>query len=140
PAAVPSGPTDPVAMVVGTDAGVPTQVGVYDSHGNEEFAISPFGSSFTGGARVTPADVTGDGAPDVIVGSGAGIRARVRIWDGASRQLIFDETPFNDFTGGVVVAAGDLNGDGVADLVIGPDVGGGPRIHVWDGKTLSPMM
>ena len=37
------------------------------------------------------------------------------------------------FTGGVYVAAGDLTGDGVAELVITPDEGGGPRVRVFDG-------
>ncbi|HXD85030.1 MAG TPA: VCBS repeat-containing protein [Urbifossiella sp.] len=137
-----AGAPKPAAMAVATDsqAGIATSVAVYNSDGSLDFSITPFGPTYTGGARVARADVNGDGVPDIIVGSGGGIQARVRIWDGATHQLIFDVTPFESFTGGVVLATGDLNGDGKADVIIGPDAGGGPRVQVWAGGTLQKLM
>jgi hypothetical protein len=84
--------------------------------------------------------VTGDGVPDVIVGSGGGIQARVRIWDGATRQIIFETTPFENFTGPVEVAAADFDRDGKADVVVAPGEGGGPRIQVWSGGSRQKMV
>jgi hypothetical protein len=139
---VTSGPATtgkPVGLAVGSDAGVQTTVAVYRTDGSLDFTLTPFGDGYTGGARVARADVTGDGIPDVIVGSGGGIQARVRIWDGATHQLIFDSTPFEDFSGGVVVAAGDINGDGTADVAIAPDAGGGPRLQLLYGRTFTKM-
>src|SRR5205823_4264337 len=47
---------------------------------------------------------------------------------------LFNNAPFElGFTGGVYVAAGDVTGDGVPDVVITPDEGGGPRVRVFDG-------
>ena len=50
---------------------------------------------------------------------------------------------FNDFfafeqtlRNGIFVAAGDVNGDGFADLVAGGGPGGGPRVFILDGKSL----
>jgi hypothetical protein len=142
PPTVPTGPVKPVDMAVATDAqaGMTTTVAIYNSDSSVAFTITPFGADYSGGARLARGDVNGDGVPDVIVGSGGGIPARVRVWDGATHQMIFDVTPFETFTGGVVVAAGDLNGDGKAEVIIGPDNGGGPRIQIWAGGSFQKFM
>ena len=44
-----------------------------------------------------------------------------------------------NFTGGVRIAMGDINGDGVSDLVTATGVGGGPHIKVWDLRSGTPM-
>jgi hypothetical protein len=89
---------------------------------------------------VAVADFNGDGVPDVVVGTGPGGPTRVVILDGVTKAIIFSVDPFEpSFTGGVYVAAGDLNGDGIPDLVITPDEGGGPRCRVFDGANFGVM-
>jgi len=103
--------------------------------------------TFRGGARVAAADVNGDGVPDIVVGAGYGGGPRVAIFDGRAvaagtpRKLVNDFYAFGGtdaatLRDGVYVAAGDLTGDGKADLVFGGGPGGGPRVLVLSGAAV----
>ncbi|MDB5312781.1 MAG: yliI 1 [Gemmataceae bacterium] len=121
-------------LAVGTGAGTAAVAKLVDATGAAQLTVSPFGTGFTGGARVAAADVTGDGVPDLIVGAGPGGGPQVSVYDGATGKLIRTFFAFDvAFTGGVFVAAADFNGDGRADIVVSPDVGGGPRVEVFSG-------
>jgi cyclophilin family peptidyl-prolyl cis-trans isomerase len=97
-----------------------------------------FDSSQRGGATVAVADLTGDGKGDIIVGAGVGQGSRVRIFSGATFAQLTEFTGIEDskFSGGVSVAAGDVNGDGTADVIVGAGTGGGPRVAIFDGTSL----
>ena len=100
--------------------------------------------AFRGGARVAVGDINGDGTPDLVVAAGAGGGPRISILDGKSvlsggpRHLTGDFFAFEpDLRNGVYLSAGDLNGDGFADLVFGAGPGGGPRVMSLSGKALT---
>ena len=40
--------------------------------------------------------------------------------------------------GGVFISAGDIDGDGMAEIAISPDQGGGPRVRIFRGGRLHP--
>src|SRR5439155_25985116 len=44
-----------------------------------------------------------------------------------------------NFTAGIFVAAGDVNGDGRADIACGPGLGRGPDLRIIDGATTAPL-
>ncbi|HXV28584.1 MAG TPA: FG-GAP-like repeat-containing protein, partial [bacterium] len=97
-----------------------------------------YGTNFLGGVRVATGDVNGDGIPDYITGTGAGGGPHVKVFDGRNLNLIHSFFAFDPaFTGGVYVAAGDVNGDGRADIIIGAGAGGGPHVKVFDGRNLN---
>ena len=136
-------------LVVGAGSGGGPRVTVYDgkalSGGNLKVLADffAFGQGFTGGVSLAAGDVNGDGRADLIVGAGAGGGPRVLVFDGGGlargNQVVFrDFFAFQpDFFGGVNVAAGELTGDGLADIVVGASAGGGPRVVVFDGRNLA---
>lgn len=111
-------------------------VRVFDfAGGNERFRFKPFGD-FKGGVRVTTADVTGDGIPDIIAVPGPGGGPVVKVFDGNTGAQVRSFLTFEEsFRGGLRVAAADLNGDFIADLIATPDAGGGPIVRAFDGRT-----
>jgi len=137
----PTGPTGnpiypiPQSYGIGSGAGGSPDVYIYDKNSNPVSQIRAFAPGFTGGARVAVADVTGDGVDDIVIGSGPGAPSLVQVVDGVTNQVIFTLQPFEtSFTGGVYVSAGDITGDGTAEIVITPDQGGGPRVIVLQGQ------
>jgi hypothetical protein len=100
--------------------------------------------------RVAAADVNNDGVADLIAAAGPGSADprysldgvdQVSVYDGTTGARLKSLTPFEaTFTGGLFVAAGDLDNDGYADIVLSPDQGGGPRVQILGGKTFQPMV
>lgn len=97
------------------------------------FAYAP---AFTGGVRVATGDVNGDGQMDIVTGADAGSSGgHVRVFDGNSGAILQDFFAFDAaFSGGVRVAAGDVDGDGRADIVAGAG-SGGSHVKVFSGST-----
>jgi large repetitive protein len=120
------------AFAVGQDAGGSSQVITYNPAGSLVSTFNPFPAT-SGGVRTAMADFNGDGTQDLAVGTGPGAVAEVKVLDGKTGAVLFDVMPFDQFTGGVFVAAGNITGNGNADLVISPDLSGGPRIEVYEG-------
>jgi hypothetical protein len=138
----------PLLSATGAGAGGGPQVNVYNAQtGSLLYAFYAYTPAFTGGVRVAVADVNGDGIPDIITAPGPGGGPDIRVFDGAR---LSQASPSGDitreflaysvaFTGGVYVAAGDVNHDGFADIITGPDSGGGPEVKVFSGKDNSVL-
>src|SRR5262249_32660534 len=92
------------------------------------------------GIYVAAGDVTGDGTADLVTGPSVGDNtggvphdSAVNVYGVTSAGISPSSSfiPYSGFSGGVRVATGDVNGDGIADIITAPDVGTLPEIRVY---------
>ena len=102
-----------------------------------------FEPSFLGGVSVAAGDVDADGRVEIVTAAGPGRPGEVRVFD-ASGRLESSFLPFGSgYEGGLSVAAGDLNADGRAEIVVGT-LTAPARVRAFDngfpyGATIAPF-
>lgn len=113
------------------------EVRLFNSSGStysQTKAFFAYNQAFLGGGSVAAADLGRDGTVELITAAGLGGGPQVRTFrlDGSyiHQFYAYNQT----MTAGVNVAAGDVDGDGSAEIVTGPKTGGGPQIRVFDGS------
>jgi hypothetical protein len=132
---------------VGAGTGNDAAVKVYNADGSERRSFIAYDSTKIG-VRTAVGDLNGDGFDDVVVGTlaGPGIsNGHVRAFDGKTGALLASFFALPNYVGGIYVAAGDVNGDGFDDVIVGVDQAdasgptaayGGARVRIFDGKSL----
>ena len=121
-------------LVVAAGQGELPQVRVFNGSGEE--LITPFYAfdrAFRGGVRLASCDVDGNGSDELVVAQGpGGSRVRVLSLLGGIQNELASFSAFEPgFTGGVNVACADTNGDGRAEVVVGPDGGRAPDVRTY---------
>jgi hypothetical protein len=85
--------------------------------------------SYSGIEQVNRAEI-------IVVSPDAGVEPRVHVLDAATRRERFSFLAYDPaYRGGVRIAVGDVNGDGVADIVTAPGKKAQSEIRVFDGNT-----
>ena len=115
----------PADSTNGLDSGSARVFSGFDGSVLHTFNVSSPGENF--GKSVSGAgDVDGDGVPDLIVGapdfpSGGSNTGRAWVFSGADGSVLytFNGDSAVDFFGHSVSGAGDVDGDGFADLIVG---------------------
>src|SRR5205814_5682561 len=78
--------------------------------------------------------IQADGVDDLITGPGAGTGPVVKVFRQGAFAFPDDFLAYDaGFTGGVTVAAGDVDGDGFVDIITGAGAGGGPHVRAFTG-------
>jgi autotransporter-associated beta strand protein len=128
-------------IIVGRGRGGVPEVRVFSGR---DFSLlrsfNAYAAAFTGGVFVGSGDINGDGKEDLITGPGRGGGPQVRVLSGEDNTRLASFFAYaQQFTGGVQVAASDINGDGLDDIVTGAGPGGGPQMRVFSGADLTRL-
>ena len=148
--ALEAGPALPT-IITGAGPGGGPHVRVFTEAGVELEGFYAYDQSFSGGVRVAAGTlstslrpVPGHAMSDIITAAGPGGGPHVKVFDGIDLHVKDSFMAYDPaFSGGVFVAAGDINGDGSIDIITGAGPGGGPHVKVFsglDGSLLQSFM
>ena len=106
-------------------------VKIFDASGALKKQFTAF-KGFNGSLSVAYGDLNNDGVNDIVAAAGPGGGPHVKVFDGLSGNEIASFYAYvSNFGGGVSVAVGDLNGDGMLELITGAGAGGGPHVKAF---------
>jgi len=99
-----------------------------------------------GSSKPVLADIDGDGLDEIVVGRSQGARGTVSVMDDAQHDFtilpqlsaslglieVVPDAAYQESDGSTQVAVGDIDGDGLAEIVVGTGESGGSRLFVYD--------
>jgi hypothetical protein len=111
------------------------QVKIFDvATGTTSASLFPYGSEYASSVEVALGDVDGDGHADVITSATTSEGTEVKAIDTSGHQLADFYVLEPGLVPGASLAAGDLDGDGKAEIVLG----GGPTTAPWPPTANGP--
>ncbi|MDO8668797.1 MAG: putative glycoside hydrolase [Candidatus Buchananbacteria bacterium] len=123
-------------IITGPENGGANEIKVFNSAGvliNSWYAYKKTASDL--GVNLAAGDINGDGEIEIIAGAGYKGGPHVKVFDKTGRTLISEFFAYNkNFRGGTYVASGDINGDGVAEIITGIGQGGEPEVKIFNSS------
>ena len=130
-------------VITGSGMGSYGHVRAFDGEGNYlGWDVRPFDQSHKGGVSVAVGNVDGGLEEEVIVSAAAFGSSRVKVYKtGADKRIVGDFLAYPEgYKEGAYVTAGDVDNDGIDEVVTGT-AGGGPHVRAFEAwgypKTLS---
>jgi len=124
-------------IVVGFTAGLAPVVKIFTSEGKILGSFYAYEKQFRGGIKVAVTNIEGrqnHNKSKIIVAPGPGRNSQIKIFD--NRAVL--EKQFlaygRNWLGGVNLAAGDINNDGIGEIVVGAEPGAAPHVRIFDGR------
>lgn len=122
-------------IVVGYGLNSEPQVRIFSATGKIVSAFLAYEKDFRGGVRVAAANLNGRAdrnKTEIIVVPGPGRVSQVKLFDNRAVLLGQFMAFGRNWLGGVNVAAGDLDNDGLAEIAVGAEPGATPHVRVFD--------
>jgi len=120
-------------IVTGPQYGAP-HIQIFQIRPNELKRLSPgfyaFDPDFEGGVNIAGGDIDGDSIKELIIGVGEDATPLVRVYN-IREEMKQEFFAFDtNYLGGVQVAGGDVDADGIDEILVMPRSNGGPQIRI----------
>jgi hypothetical protein len=111
------------------------QVRIFDDHGNVRGQFFAYGENFRGGVRVAAGNLEvaeSRNTDEIITVPGPGGGPHIRVFSSDLRSIDEFFAYEERVRDGLWVAAGDVDADGIEEIVVSPDKGSGPHIRSFE--------
>ncbi len=125
-------------IISGAKVGGGPHIRIFNSEGQLLKQFFAYDKLSRFGVKVATGDLNGDGVSEIIVAPDSNYRSEIRVYNYQGDLLSsFLAFPYS-FSGGVNLASGDINGDGISEIIVGAGSGGGPQVRMFNssGKLL----
>ncbi len=120
-------------IITGPEVGA-AHIQIFQIRKNEIKRLSPgftaFDSQYRGGVSLAGVDTDGDGTKEIVVGIGGNTSPEVKVYnirEQVQKQAYVFAT---NFRGGVELSGGDVNNDGIDELLVTPRSTGAPQVRM----------
>lgn len=124
-------------IVVGFGAGSEPQVRIFRADGKLIGVFLAYEKSFRGGVNVAVANLDGrkdHNKAEIIVAPGPGREPQIKIYNNRAQLSNKFLAYGKNWQGGVNLAAGDINSDGISEIILGAYSGATPHVRVFSSS------
>jgi hypothetical protein len=114
-----------------------SHVKIFNGQGQLNSSFFAYEENFFGGAQIRLGNIYGKdsrGKNEIIISPGPGREPEVRIFNNYGEKIRGFLAYSEKFKGGVNLAIGDLNKDGLDEIITGAGPGGTPHVRAFNGK------
>jgi hypothetical protein len=112
-------------------------VKIFDGQGNLTGHFFAYEEDYFGGVKIKTANIYGKdnkGNKDIVVSPGANREPEIRIFDIYGQKIKSFLAYSSNFRNGVNLSVGDLDKDGLDEVITGAGPGGAPHVRAFNGK------
>lgn len=119
-------------ILVANGYGNEPRVTVLRQDGSEIGSFLAYDESMKSGITVATCDLNDDGIEEILTGTQFGAGPHVRAFTNYGELFDGGFFAYNEgFRGGVNIACGDYDSDGIDEVITGAGPGGGPHVKIW---------
>lgn len=126
--------SDPEDEIISTFAsGGNGTVFIHEGSGRYKGSFTAFDGTVIG-LHIASADTDGDGTEEIVTATADEYIPQVSVYNQSGNLLqTFFVFPL-EYRGGVEIAAGDIDGNGLSELYVSPSKRGGPQVRIFDAS------